>query len=402
MYRRGITIVHPSFEILGGAERVALKFMEAVAEEDLPINIITFNSIGIRRLLRDLSSKTHVRLWEFPYLMARIPSINKGNVQALTLYPILTHLKLRHSMIVNTKFNEMPTLADVIYIHYPFYFVAAKNPLDRSLTEGPALGKYISSPLYATYVRVSGIIGSRISWGYIESASKVLFNSIYTYTLFRTYTAGRGNKFMILNPPIDNTYFKTVIQEKEEIIVMRTKGVNPKIVAEIVLRLAQTLRKWNIYIIGFANNQYYEALKQKLGSSSNVKILLNINEDVKQRLLSRAMLYVHLTPYEHFGILIGEALASGCKVVAHKFSGIVHDMALHHPRQLLGRCINVYEGFQELPYIINNLVNDKQFDPELCRSLMAPFKEDVFKEKVKRIIATQTENSTFNKPHSAG
>jgi len=49
MYIRSITLIHPSFEIVGGAERVALKFMEAVAEEGLPINIITFNSIGIRR-----------------------------------------------------------------------------------------------------------------------------------------------------------------------------------------------------------------------------------------------------------------------------------------------------------------------------------------------------------------
>ncbi len=121
--------------------------------------------------------------------------------------------------------------------------------------------------------------------------------------------------------------------------------------------------------------------------------MLNINEEVKQRLLSRAMLYVHLTLYKHFGILIGEALVYGCKVVTRKFSGIVHDMALHHLRQLLERCINVYESFQELPYIINNLVNDRQFDPELCRSLVAPFKEDAFKEKVKRIIATQTEIS---------
>jgi len=387
MYRRSITLIHPSFEIVGGAERVALKFMEAVAEEGLPINIITFNSIGIRRFLGDLSSKTHIRLWEFPYLIARIPSINKGVIQGLMLHPILMHLRLKHSIIVNTKFNEMPTLADIIYIHYPFYFVAAKNPLDKSLTEGPALGKSVLSHLYATYVRVSGIIGSRISWDYIENASKVLFNSIYTYTLFRIYTAKHSNKFMILNPPIDSTYFKTDIQEKEEIIVMRTKGMHPKIVTEIVLKLAQTLRKWNIYIIGFANNQYYEALKQKLENVSNVKILLNINEETKQRLLSRAMLYIHLTPYEHFGILIGEALASGCKVVAHKFSGIVHDIALHHPRQVLERCINVYENFQELSYIINNLVNDKQFDPELCRSLVASFKEDIFKEKVKRVIA---------------
>jgi len=391
MYRRSITLIHPSFEIVGGAERVALKFMEAVAEEGLPINIITFNSIGIRRFLGNLSSKISIRLWEFPYLIARIPSINKGVVQGLMLHPILMHLRLKHSIIVNTKFNEMPTLADIIYIHYPFYFVVAKNPLDKSLTEGPALGKSISSSLYATYVRVSGIIGSRISWDYIENASEVFFNSIYTYTLFKIYTAKYSNKFMILNPPIDSIYFKTDIQEKEEIIVMRTKGAHPKIVTEIVLKLTQTLRKWNIYIIGFANNQYYEALKQKLENVSNVKILLNTNEETKQRLLSRAMLYIHLTPYEHFGILIGEALASGCKVAAHKFSGIVHDIALHYPRQVLERCINVYENFQELSYIINNLVNDKQFDPELCRSLVAPFKEDIFKEKVKKVVADVTQ-----------
>jgi len=68
------------------------------------------------------------------------------------------------------------------------------------------------------------------------------------------------------------------IQEKEEIIVIRTKGVHPKIVTEIVLKLARILRKWNIYIIRFADNRYYEALKQRLENVSNVKILLNMSE----------------------------------------------------------------------------------------------------------------------------
>jgi len=83
--------------------------------------------------LGNLSSKISIRLWEFPYLIARISSINKGVIQGFMLHPILMHLRLKHLIIMNTKFNEMPTFADIIYIHYPFYFVATKNPLDKSL-----------------------------------------------------------------------------------------------------------------------------------------------------------------------------------------------------------------------------------------------------------------------------
>jgi glycosyltransferase involved in cell wall biosynthesis len=384
---RNIVFIHPSFEVVGGAERVALKFMEAVAETGFTITLITFNSVGIRKFLRKLSSKTSLQLREYPYLIARIPSINKGILQNLILYPILRHLKLERSIIVNTKFNEMPTLGDVLYIHYPFYFVAAKNPLDKSLTEGPALNKTVSNPIYATYVRASGIIGSQISWSYIKHASKVLFNSIYTYTLFKYYIKEQDDKYRILNPPIDNAYFEENIKEKEEGIVMRTKGVHPRIVTDIVLKLAQTLTKWNIYIIGFAGKPYYEALKRKLDNTSNIKVVLNVVEKTKRKLLSRATLYIHLTPYEHFGVLIGEALASGCKVVAHKFSGIIHDIALHYSQQTIEKCINTYSNFYEIPYIASHFVKSESPNPSLCRSLVIRFNENLFKEKVKEIVA---------------
>gem|GEM_PF-3397224 len=386
IYIRNITFVHPSFEVVGGAERVALKFMEAVAEAGFAINLVTFNSIGIRNFLKNLSSKAPLRLWEYPYLILRIPSIDRGFIQSLILYPILKHLKLERSIIVNTKFNEMPTIADVIYIHYPFYFVAAKNPLDKSLIEGPALNKAITSSLYATYVKASGIIGSKISWSYIKQASKVLFNSVYTYTLFKYYTKEQGENYRVLNPPIDDVYFRENIQEKEEIIVMRTKGVDPQIVSDTILKLAQSLRKWEIYIIGFANNPYYEALKRKLTNASNVKIMSNINEKGKRNLLSKATLYIHLTPYEHFGILIGEALASGCKVIAHKFSGIIYDIALEHSQPTIESCINTYSRFHEILYIIENYIESDGYDPRVCRSLVVQFSENSFKKKAREII----------------
>jgi glycosyltransferase involved in cell wall biosynthesis len=384
---RNIVFVHPSFEVVGGAERVALKFMEIAAEEGFAINLVTFNGVGITNFLRDLSSKTSFRLWEYPHLIGRIPSIDRGIIQSLVLYPILKRLKLERSIVVNTKFNEMPTLGDVLYIHYPFYFVAAKNPLDKSLIEGPALNKAVSNPMYATYAKASGIIGSRISWSYIRQASKVLFNSIYTYTLFRYYTKEQNDKYEVLNPPIDNVYFEESIQEKGEVIVMRTKGVNPQIVSDIVLKLAQPLRKWDIYIIGFADKPYYEALKQKLSNASNVKIVPNIDEKAKRRLLSKATLYIHLTPYEHFGILIGEALASGCKVIAHKFSGIIHDIALYYSQQTIEKCVNTYSSFHEIPQTISNFIDSKGHDPKLCRSLVVKFSENLFKENAKEIIA---------------
>jgi glycosyltransferase involved in cell wall biosynthesis len=381
-----ITFVHPSFEVVGGAEKVALKFMEAAAEEGLAVNLVTFDDTSIKNFLKKLSSKTTFRLWKYPY-MDRIPSINRGIIQGLILYPVLKRMELERSIIVNTKFNEMPTLGDAMYIHYPFYFVAAKNPLDKSLIEGPALNKAVSNPMYATYVKASGIVGSRISWSYIRQASKVFFNSIYTYTLFRYYTTKEQNdKYGVLNPPIDDVYFEESIQEKGEVIVMRTKGVNPQIVSDIVLKLAQSLRKWNVYIIGFADKLYYEALKQKLSNASNVKIVPNIDEKAKRRLLSKATLYVHLTPYEHFGILIGEALASGCKVVVHRFSGIIYDIALEHSQPTIESCINTYSRFHEIPYIIENNIKGDGYNPRVCRSLVVQFSENSFKKKAREII----------------
>ena len=382
---KNITVVHPSFNVLGGAERVALKVIEAISEEGFSVNVITFDAIGIKEFLRFFPSQTNIQVQELSHLKL-LPSINRGIIQNLLLYPTLRRLR-NSSVIVNTKFNELPTLADIIYIHYPFYFIAFKNPLDPSFINGPALGKQIKSSVYKPYVKASGYIGSTISLNYIKKASRVLFNSIYTYTLFRHYidVVKQISKYLILNPPIDDAYFKEHLHEKEKIIVMRTKGVRSEIVADIVLKLAKTLRNWNIVIIGFTDKKYYNAVKQKL-NSVNVKLLLNIDETTKRKILSRATLYVHLTPYEHFGILIGEALASGCRVIVHKFSGIVYDILSKYSIQDVEKCVSTYNNFLEIPNIASDIARDENYNPQHCRSLVTPFSESIFKERVKEII----------------
>jgi len=147
------------------------------------------------------------------------------------------------------------------------------------------------------------------------------------------------------------------------------------------------LRKWkiyksynNIYIVGFIDKPYYEALRRKLGNASNVKIALNIDEKTKRKLLSKATLYAHLAPYEHFGILVGEALTSGFKVVVHGFSGIIYDIALEYSQPTIESCINTYSRFHEIPCIIENHIESDGYDPRVCRSLVVRFSENSFKK----------------------
>ncbi|MGC8988209.1 glycosyltransferase, partial [Infirmifilum sp.] len=157
------------------------------------------------------------------------------------------------------------------------------------------------------------------------------------------------------------------------------------IASEIISKLSSALRSWKIVVIGYSDQNYEKLIRGKLASLDNIGIAFNIDENEKLRLLAKAKVYIHPVMYEHFGILVGEALASGCRVVVHKFTGIVHDLLLKHPWQTVSKCIKVYNSHDEIPELVFELLQE-DVEPEICRRLVMDFREEVFTNNVKKLI----------------
>ena len=386
-----VIVVHPTYRVLGGAERVSLGIVKALLNESFYVDILTFNrGLLLKLLSKELSNNkcNKLTIHEIP-VVEGVPSLNRALLQGLVATLALKKFK-KGSIVINTKFNELLAPGDVLYMHYPFWLVASQNPHDLSLMIGPALGKPVN-PIYYYYLKMIGNFYNRVSLKLIERAEHLLFNSVYTYTLFTYYSKHNvlvespKDKLMVLNPPIDERFFKLNIRDKENLLVLRLKGVRPDIASEIISKLSSALRSWKIVVIGYSDQNYEKLIRGKLASLDNIGIAFNIDENEKLRLLAKAKVYIHPVMYEHFGILVGEALASGCRVVVHKFTGIVHDLLLKHPWQTVSKCIKVYNSHDEIPELVFELLQE-DVEPEICRRLVMDFREEVFMNNVKKLI----------------
>ena len=218
--------------------------------------------------------------------------------------------------------------------------------------------------------------------------------SIFKHFLTRLYNAKTVenilSKSIVLSPPIDNKLFKAPIK-KENIIVMKVKGGRElKVLGDIVARIAEKYRDWSIYVIGYLDQRLSQKVREYIGGQrERLVVLPNLSEEKKINLLSKAKIYIHPVKYEHFGIIIGEALALGCRVLVHRFSGIIYDIVSYYGRDSLKhvrKCIATYNDYSDIAEALQVMEDIEDYNPSLCRELVKPFQEHVFKHKVKTLM----------------
>lgn len=75
------------------------------------------------------------------------------------------------------------------------------------------------------------------------------------------------------------------------------------------------------------NRNYYQRLLALCRGKENTKILPNLKRDEVLVLLSKAKIFFHPMPNEHFGIAVVEAKAAGCLPVVHASFGPMEILA---------------------------------------------------------------------------
>jgi len=118
---------------------------------------------------------------------------------------------------------------------------------------------------------------------------------------------------------------------------------------------------------------------------SKVPNRATIHEGVKfselSELLSRAKVFVHPTWHEHFGIVVVEAMASGCPVVVHKSGGPWFNV-------VRGRYGLGFEGAKELRKKVSSLMDKKRWTRYKILSLERSmnYGKGRFKEKLGEVL----------------
>jgi len=98
---------------------------------------------------------------------------------------------------------------------------------------------------------------------------------------------------------------------------------------EIVMDIAKEVNEGEFIIVGsLVDNEYYMYLKRIIEEERihNIKLQPNISFEELHSLRAKSKVYLHPMPYEHFGISIVEAMASGCVPVVHRSGGPWYDI----------------------------------------------------------------------------
>jgi len=373
-------VVHGSFAVLGGAERLAIEIVEILAEMGFNVYVYTQSKGAFK------PSRSNIIVKEISWFKY-VPSTVNSYLALRLFYNINKKLlNTECDFVINTKYNELLIPANMLYIHYPMHAMLAVNPKERSLVEGPVLSKAVKSP-YDLYLRASGIAGIKLLIDDFRKARKILFNSLYTYTIFRIGARALNlpkailSKMQVLNPPVKIPRSEeSDIHDKENIVLIRLKSIPPDDARKLLGSIVKKLNGWQILVMGYDLQKCYKSLMNLNG----VKIFSDVDEDEKRKLMQKAKIYIHPVKYEHFGIIVGEALGAGCKVLVHKFTGIYYDL-LQKVGPSVHRCVKTYEDWNEIPMLLTEAI-EEDYDPELCNSIAKYFSEDIFRQKFKDII----------------
>jgi glycosyltransferase involved in cell wall biosynthesis len=324
-------IVHTNLDTAGGGERVCLEVARAIYEhlgcKPSLVLLEKPKKITGLRLIHSYRHYIDKLVWVFD---SQTPVTLK-----LTLAQMLLRLSKSHDKIfVNTGLYSSALLGTATYVHYPFN-------LDLHNTFSGA------KKVYGFFtIETNNVLNSAHSFSGQGPQNKVLiFNS--TYTLRNTIQLAKkwraiapatfsiinnAKKFVIFPPVESRTIAKNVTLEsnRDDVIIILSRISREKKI-EYGILITKLLHQFfssnaKLFVIGSLNDiayyQYLKNLTKKMRLENYVKFFLDVDEEMKVKLLSKGKVLFHPMPGEHFGIAIVEAMAAGLIPVISRESGI--------------------------------------------------------------------------------
>jgi glycosyltransferase involved in cell wall biosynthesis len=163
-------------------------------------------------------------------------------------------------------------------------------------------------------------------------ATRVYANSLFTAYLTENVLGVRPG---VLYPPIDTELIrKYAMSNKEPIVSMLARFSSSKgqdFVIEAfskAVSICDNEEGLELVLMGAADDlaslsyvKHLMKLSRELGISRRVRFMINPSIDTVYRVLGRSTAFIHVRPYEPFGIVVAEAMAAGAIPIVHKSGG---------------------------------------------------------------------------------
>jgi glycosyltransferase involved in cell wall biosynthesis len=380
-----IALVHDSLNPCGGAERLALAFAKALKRLGHIVDLFVFEPTE----WEIVEKRTHISRSVIDHEYVILPFINLLSLKtAYSKFPLwflrdiawINRIRsMSYDLIIVTKQLLIPVFADILYMHFP-NFTAKYYCL------------YYSEKCYKTWYRIhlqllelflKPLLSLSES---LEHKPLILTNSKFSALMIWKFL---GVKSMVLYSPIEIEKYLPLSQIKErKNIIVTISRIEPLKNLELVIDIAKEVKTSKFIIAGTVGSvKYYIDLKKKIkasGLEDRVVILPNIDEKTKMLLLGSAKIYLHTMKYEHFGIAVIEAMASGLLPIVHKSGGPWLDIVEY------GKYGFGFKNAEEAIEHINSLLEMREDEIERWRLKLRKkvwnFSYDVFERKVGRLI----------------
>jgi glycosyltransferase involved in cell wall biosynthesis len=313
-----IAVVHHSLNIPGGAERLCLAVIEALIKDGHEVNLVTVEKTDWNQVKRNFGESVIPRSEK--YLVTSILSKNLRNLPFSITYFASYVLQLmrakslkKYDLVFNAFGDVINSLADITYVHFPLR--AALRFSQVPAFTNNSIWRVVS-PFYDSLVSTLDKINPGTLLTNSNFMKKVIENVLH-------------RKSVVVYPPVDVETFLTQNQKKREKtnIVATIASFTPKRQLEQIPKIAENTKHAKFVVMGKADNYSVTTLEKlktlidELQVEDRVKLLTNVPFKRFLDVLSKTKVYLHVMPYDHFGISVVEAMASGCVPIVHRSGG---------------------------------------------------------------------------------
>ncbi|MDH5771070.1 MAG: glycosyltransferase, partial [Candidatus Bathyarchaeota archaeon] len=281
----------------------------------------------------------------------------------------------KYDLIINTYGDLFNSIADIVYVHFPW----------RATLKYSQIPPITNPETWNIYLRLYNSVASLLDKNH---RTIVLTNSRFVEEVVKEFL---HRSSIVVHPPVDiEAFMPPVTTQRREDFVITISGFSPKRRLEGVPYIAKHVKSARFLVIGKADVYSLATLKKLkrliriLGVKDRVELLTNIPHSTLLDLLSRAKVYLHVMPQEHFGTAIVEAMASGCVPVVHRSGGPWLDIL----NEKQGEYGYAYDTLQEAAEFIKILLTDETTRKRMASAAMersSTFDKAVFKRKIVRI-----------------
>jgi glycosyltransferase involved in cell wall biosynthesis len=312
-----VAVVHHTLNSTGGGEVLALELIEALLERKYDVSLATNEPTNWSYVEDRLGFNLKNRVEEYRLLPIRIRAF--GIYQRPMIGFMIPIMKLKHKLdiVINTHGDIMPIPTDIVYMHFP--------TLALMELSSKVYAKYYSSTFWRIYFEPYRFLQNLFKYS-LSKYTRILTNSNFSRMAVK-YAFDRDAE--VVYPPVRLDFYKPLQKEAhdKDWVMTVSRISNEKKLEWIPLIAKYVPKNVTFYVVGAAGRLSLPVIErivkkaEETGVNDRVKILTNLSLRDKLSLMAKAKVYLHTMPFEHFGISIVEAMASGLIPIVHKSGG---------------------------------------------------------------------------------